>query len=70
MIDHVGIDITEAVEAGARADTEAIGLDWDMLSPIIKIRYREAVTVVVNAAAPFIIEQVKADMLSRKYDIR
>jgi hypothetical protein len=57
------LDLTEAVDAAARAHMAAQyarrGVDWDDLPALDKHAFREFVTPLVSAAAPFIAEQAQ-----------
>lgn len=59
------MDLTEAVEAAARAHMAIQyarrGFVWDDLPAMDKHAFREFVTPLVTAAAPFIAEQVSRD---------
>ena len=69
MRDHVALNITEAVEAAAVAAAKPNRMNWDTLDAPTKAYLREQVLPIVAAAAPYIIEAMRADILSRTYRI-
>ena len=69
MIDHVGLNMTEAVEAAAKAMGKDAGIDWDTTDAMMRMQLQELALVPVKAAAPLIVAQVLADIASRTYDI-
>lgn len=69
MIDHVSLNLTEAVEAAAKAVAKETHVDWDNASDVFKLEIREVVLPLVKAAAPFIVAQVLSDISSRTYDV-
>lgn len=56
-------DLTEAVEAAARAyyAQQWPGKDFDALTPLEQLNWRETVAPVVAAVAPLITEAAKAE---------
>jgi hypothetical protein len=69
MIEHIGLNITEAVEEAAKAIGNDAGIDWDTTDVMMQVQLREMAIVPVREAAPFIVAQVLADIASRTYDI-
>lgn len=68
-IEHVQINLTDAVEAAAQSFAKTVGVNWDSADMITRATMREAVLDSVRVAAPIIIAQVMRDLQGRTYYI-